>query len=91
MCFFDDRGDDPSRGICEAHSWFEDDTIVIDFHPEATSEKQAVAHVLDGRVSLVVETYAHVPTADKNGLATAIFPVRIGGRLRPVMPDFRGG
>ena len=38
--------------------------IVVDFHGEATSEKMAMAHMLDGRVSLVVGTHSHVPTAD---------------------------
>lgn len=40
------------------------DAIVIDFHAEATSEKQAMGHHLDGRVSVVVGTHTHVPTAD---------------------------
>ena len=40
------------------------DAIVLDFHAEATSEKQAMAHFLDGRVTLVVGTHTHVPTAD---------------------------
>jgi len=40
------------------------DAIVVDVHAEATSEKMAMAHVLDGRVSLVVGTHTHVPTAD---------------------------
>jgi metallophosphoesterase (TIGR00282 family) len=37
---------------------------VVDFHAEATSEKEAFAHVFDGRLSLVVGTHTHVPTAD---------------------------
>ncbi len=45
------------------------DAIVIDFHAEATSEKQALAYHLDGRVSLVVGTHTHVPTADHQILA----------------------
>jgi 2',3'-cyclic-nucleotide 2'-phosphodiesterase len=40
------------------------DAIVIDFHAEATSEKQAMGHFCDGRASLVVGTHTHVPTAD---------------------------
>ena len=40
------------------------DAIVVDVHAEATSEKEALAHYLDGRVSLVVGTHTHVPTAD---------------------------
>ena len=37
---------------------------VVDFHGEATSEKEAFAHSFDGRLSLVVGTHTHVPTAD---------------------------
>lgn len=40
------------------------DAIVVDIHAEATSEKMAVGHHLDGRVSLVVGSHTHVPTAD---------------------------
>lgn len=126
------------------------DAVLIDFHGEATSEKTAMGHFVDGRASLVVGTHTHIPTADhqilpggtgyqtdagmtasydsvigmdkeeplnrfiskipggryspadgeptlcglavetddKTGLAKNISPVRIGGRLQPVMPDF---
>ncbi len=37
---------------------------IVDFHGEATSEKMAMGHALDGNVSLVVGTHSHVPTAD---------------------------
>lgn len=40
------------------------DAIIIDMHAEATSEKMAMGHFCDGRVSLVVGTHSHVPTAD---------------------------
>ncbi len=40
------------------------DAIVIDVHAEATSEKYALGHFVDGRVSLVVGTHTHAPTAD---------------------------
>ena len=39
--------------------------VVVDFHAEATSEKQALAWYLDGRVSAVLGTHTHVPTADE--------------------------
>jgi len=39
-------------------------SIIVDFHAEATSEKQAMGWYLDGRVSAVVGTHTHVPTAD---------------------------
>jgi metallophosphoesterase (TIGR00282 family) len=40
------------------------DAIIVDFHGEATSEKQSVGHFLDGRVSVVFGTHTHAPTAD---------------------------
>ena len=40
------------------------DAILVDIHAEATSEKMAMGHWLDGRVSLVAGTHSHVPTAD---------------------------
>lgn len=45
------------------------DAAVVDFHAEASSEKQAFAHFVDGRVSLVVGTHTHVPTSDHRILA----------------------
>lgn len=41
------------------------DIIFIDFHAEATSEKQAFAWYVDGRVSAVVGTHTHTQTADE--------------------------
>jgi metallophosphoesterase (TIGR00282 family) len=40
------------------------DAIVLDFHCEATSEKQSMGHFIDGRASLMVGTHTHAPTAD---------------------------
>jgi metallophosphoesterase (TIGR00282 family) len=40
------------------------DAVIIDFHGEATSEKQAMGFFCDGRTTLVVGTHTHVPTAD---------------------------
>jgi len=40
------------------------DIVVVDFHAEATSEKNAMGYFCDGRASLVVGTHQHVPTAD---------------------------
>ncbi|BBE74074.1 TIGR00282 family metallophosphoesterase [Oharaeibacter diazotrophicus] len=126
------------------------DAVLVDVHAEATSEKQGMAHHLDGRASLVVGTHTHVPTADhqilpngtgylsdagmtgdydsilgmekeepinrflrriptgrftpamgeatlcgvavevsdRTGLAEAIGPLRVGGRLSPALPSF---
>jgi hypothetical protein len=57
--------DDPFQavhGVLEASNGVK--VIVVDFHAEATSEKRAMGFFLDGRVSLVVGTHTHVPTAD---------------------------
>jgi len=129
------------------------DAIVVDFHAEASSEKQAIGFFCDGRASLVIGTHTHVPTADHQilpggtaymtdagmtgdydsiigmqkeeplrrftsgipsgrfepalgqatfsgvaletddatGLALKVAPVRIGGRLEPVLPGFWAG
>jgi metallophosphoesterase (TIGR00282 family) len=40
------------------------DAIVVDMHAEATSEKMAMGQFCDGRVSAVIGTHSHVPTAD---------------------------
>jgi hypothetical protein len=42
---------------------------IVDVHCEATSEKQALGRYLDGRVSAVLGTHTHVPTADERILA----------------------
>ena len=44
------------------------DAVIVDFHGEATSEKQAMGIFCDGRASLVVGTHTHVPTADQRVL-----------------------
>ncbi|MFC1810758.1 TIGR00282 family metallophosphoesterase [Patescibacteria group bacterium] len=38
--------------------------VIVDIHAEATSEKIALGHYLDGRVSAVIGTHTHIPTAD---------------------------
>jgi metallophosphoesterase (TIGR00282 family) len=40
------------------------DAIILDFHAEASSEKQAMGYHLDGRATAVIGTHTHVPTAD---------------------------
>lgn len=65
---FMDALDDPfaavDREVAACPLGEQADAIIIDFHAEATSEKQAAAHYLDGRVTLVVGTHTHVPTSD---------------------------
>jgi len=40
------------------------DAVMVDFHAETTSEKMAMGHFLDGKVSCVIGTHTHVPTSD---------------------------
>lgn len=59
--------DDPFRAADEllAELAGKADVVVVEFHAEATSEKQALARYLDGRVAAVVGTHTHVQTADE--------------------------
>jgi hypothetical protein len=58
--------DDPFKlGLAEVERLRQEaKVIVVDMHGEATSEKTAMGHFLDGRVSAVVGTHTHVPTCD---------------------------
>ena len=60
--------DDPFAAIegvmAKARLGADADAIIVDVHAEASSEKMAMGHFLDGRASLVVGTHTHVPTAD---------------------------
>jgi len=59
--------DDPFRGIDAAVEAISASTpiILVDFHAETTSEKVAMGWFLDGRVTAVVGTHTHIPTADE--------------------------
>jgi metallophosphoesterase (TIGR00282 family) len=65
---FMDALDDPFAAIdklCRANRLGKDvNAIVVDIHAEAGSEKMGMGHFCDGRVSFVVGTHTHVPTAD---------------------------
>ncbi|UNE53912.1 TIGR00282 family metallophosphoesterase [Bartonella machadoae] len=50
--------------LCACSLMEQADAIVFDFHAETTSEKQCFGHFLDGRVSVIVGTHTHIPTAD---------------------------
>ncbi|MFN0094547.1 MAG: YmdB family metallophosphoesterase [Dehalococcoidia bacterium] len=57
--------DDPFRAVDRALAGLASEGLIfVDFHGEATSEKQAMGWHLDGRVLAVVGTHTHVPTAD---------------------------
>jgi len=76
--------------------------VFVDFHAEATSEKNSFAHYLDGRVTAVVGTHTHVQTSDALVLpgGTAYlsdlgmcgpYVSSIGRDLKPVLKKFLTG
>jgi len=60
--------DDPFRTADQLLKQIDAKVIVVDFHAEATSEKISLGWYLDGRVTAVVGTHTHVPTADERVL-----------------------
>lgn len=60
--------DDPFRYTDDLLKKIESKIIFVDFHAEATSEKVAFGWYLDGRVTAVVGTHTHIPTADQTVL-----------------------
>lgn len=99
---FMDAVDDPFRSLDAllAEQGGAARVVVVDFHAEATSEKRAMGFYLDGRVSLVVGTHTHVPTADAQVLPGGtgyvtdvgmVGPLRsvIGMAVDPVVQRFR--
>lgn len=78
------------------------DAIIVEFHAEATSEKQAMGWHLDGRVTAVLGTHTHVPTADAailpKGTAfmcdvgmTGPYASVLGREVKPVVQRFLDG
>lgn len=66
--FMDVQPNDPLAEmdrIMEIYHRDDYDAVFVDFHAEATSEKEALGHYLDGRVSAVVGTHTHVATCDQ--------------------------
>jgi len=78
------------------------DAIIVEIHAEATSEKQALGWHLDGRVTAVLGTHTHVPTADAcvlpKGTAfmcdvgmTGPYASVLGREVAPVIARFMDG
>jgi 2',3'-cyclic-nucleotide 2'-phosphodiesterase len=61
--------DDPFRFIDRLLEQIKAKIVLVDFHAEATSEKIAFGWYLDGRVTAVVGTHTHIPTADETILS----------------------
>ena len=54
-----------SRKFLDKHKLKKDyDFLIVDFHGEITSEKNAIGHFFDGKATLVVGTHTHIPTND---------------------------
>ncbi|MCB1105052.1 MAG: TIGR00282 family metallophosphoesterase [Opitutaceae bacterium] len=78
------------------------DAIIVEIHAEATSEKQALGWYLDGRVTAVLGTHTHVPTADAQVLPkgtafmcdvgmTGPYASVLGRETEPVVARFLDG
>lgn len=89
----------PAISACVEKLREETPVIFVDFHAEATSEKVAMGWHLDGKVSAVVGTHTHVPTADERvlpkgtafqsdaGMCGPMDSV-IGSQIEPVLERF---
>jgi metallophosphoesterase (TIGR00282 family) len=78
------------------------DALIVEIHAEATSEKQALGWHLDGRVTAVLGTHTHVPTADASVLPkgtafmcdvgmTGPYASVLGREVKPVVERFLDG
>lgn len=99
--FMGQQLDNPFPAIAECVEKLREETpvIFVDFHAEATSEKVAMGWHLDGKVSAVVGTHTHVPTADERvlpkgtafqsdaGMCGPMDSV-IGSQIEPVLERF---
>ena len=65
---FMQQNDDPFRKADELLAKLTSKVILVDFHAEASSEKAAMGWYLDGKVTAVLGTHTHVPTADERVL-----------------------
>jgi metallophosphoesterase (TIGR00282 family) len=67
-CVFMNTTNDPFHAVDALLAGVKAKVILVDFHAEATSEKNAMGWYLDGRVTAVLGTHTHVPTADERVL-----------------------
>ncbi|WP_114311511.1 TIGR00282 family metallophosphoesterase [Thermus caldifontis] len=99
---FMDPLDDPFRTLDALLAQERADYILVEVHAEATSEKMALAHYLDGRVTAVLGTHTHVPTLDTMRLPkgtlyqtdvgmTGTYESIIGGEVETFLARFLTG
>lgn len=67
-CVFMNTTNDPFHTVDALLANVRAKVVVVDFHAEATSEKVAMGWHLDGRVTAVLGTHTHIPTADERVL-----------------------
>lgn len=82
-----DAADNPYDAADEALKYFEKEnvnTVFLDFHAEATSEKKCMGYYLDGKVSVVAGTHTHVQTADERILPGGTAYITDTGMTGPV-------
>ncbi len=100
--FMDPVVDNPFLKMDEILKTCDSKVIFVDFHAEATAEKQAMGYYLDGRVSAVIGTHTHIPTADirilEKGTAyqsdagmTGVLNSVIGMKREPIIARFLTG
>jgi 2',3'-cyclic-nucleotide 2'-phosphodiesterase len=77
--------DDPFRAASALLEKISKETknIIVDFHAEITSEKQAMGWYLDGRVTAVIGTHTHIPTADERILTQGTAYITDAGLTGP--------
>jgi metallophosphoesterase (TIGR00282 family) len=75
--------DNPFHAVDEIVSANKDSVIVVDLHAEATSEKVAMGHYLDGRVSVFCGTHTHIQTADERILPKGTAYITDAGMCGP--------
>lgn len=82
--FMNPNIDDPFTEIEKVVEQEHADFVFVDFHAEATSEKVALGHYLDGKVDVVVGTHTHVPTADERVLPKGTLYITDVGMTGPL-------
>ena len=76
--------DDPFTGIKKIIESEKADVVFVDFHAEATSEKVALGHYLDGMCDVVVGTHTHIQTADERMLPKGTLYITDVGMTGPL-------
>lgn len=76
--------DCPFRTLDDILAKVKSDYYIVDMHAEATSEKIALGHDFDGKVSAVLGTHTHVPTADERVLPKGTLYITDVGMTGPL-------